>query len=245
MKDPYVYEGTNILKNKFNIKDEKELDELESAYAGLAIVSLKRSDFKINSIHDVLKIHNKLFSKVYDWAGKPRTIDIFKRESILGDKSIDYVFASYIDTALDELNNEFKVIDWNKLNPKEKIDKICYFVSEFWHIHPFREGNTRTTAMMLYFLIRKAGLHINTDFLLKNGYYFRNALALSCLYSSSKPEYLLGIVKDSVTLKNIDENKYQTIEGIDVSKYAYQNHTVEKLKTIKKPKDWKKKEGLI
>lgn len=245
MKDPYLYEGTNVLKNKLNIKDEHQLDLVETQFAIFAIDELKNSNFRINKINDVLSIHKKLFGDIYDWAGKPRTIDIFKRESILGDKSIDYVFASYIDTALDELNNEFKVINWNKLDPKEKVDKICYFVSEFWHIHPFREGNTRTTAMMLYFLIKKAGLHINTDFLLKNGYYFRNALALSCLYSSSKPEYLLGIVKDSVTLKNIDENKYQTIEGIDVSKYAYQNHTVEKLKTIKKPKDWKKKEGLI
>ncbi|MBP5091134.1 MAG: Fic family protein [Bacilli bacterium] len=28
-------------------------------------------------------------------------------------------------------------------------------MSEFWHIHPFREGNTRTSAMALYFLIKK------------------------------------------------------------------------------------------
>ena len=54
--------------------------------------------------------------------------------------------------ALTDLQKEFAVVHWDNLEPKDKIEKICYFVSEFWHIHPFREGNTRTSAMMLYFL---------------------------------------------------------------------------------------------
>ena len=63
---------------------------------------------------------------------------------------------------------------------------------------------------------------------------------LSCLYSSSKPEYLLGIVADSTSIKNEENGKYETIEGIEVKKYSYTHHTIEKLETIKKPSDWKK-----
>lgn len=238
MRDPYVYEGTNVLINRLNIKDEKKLEEKETAFALFAIDALKNSDFEIKSISDCLTIHKELFNDLYSWAGELRTIDIFKGEQLLDGKSIDYVFASYLKEALNDLQKEFKVVDWNNLSPKEKIEKICYFVSEFWHIHPFREGNTRTSAMMLYFLIKKVGLHVNTDFLFKNGKYFRNALVLSCLYSKSKPEYLLGIVKDSVSVKNINSGKYETIEGIEVKKYDYINHTIEKLETIEKPADW-------
>lgn len=240
MKDPYVYEGTNVLINKLGIRDGKELDKTESEFTILNLAELKSSSFEINTIQDCLLIHKHLFSDVYEWAGKPRTIDIYKGESLLDGKSIDYVFAFYIEQALNDLQKEFMVVEWDKLEPKEKINKICYFVSEFWHIHPFREGNTRTTSMMLYFLIKKAGLHVNIDFLQKNGKYFRNALVLSCLYSSSKPEYLLGIINDSVTIKNISSKKYETIEGMEVDKYEYTNHTMEKLKTIEKPADWKK-----
>ena len=218
MRDPYVYEGTNVLINRLNIKDEKKLEEKETAFGLFAIDVLKNSDFEINSISDCLTIHKELFNDLYSWAGELRTIDIFKGEQLLDGKSIDYVFASYLKEALNDLQKEFKVVDWNNLSAKEKIEKICYFVSEFWHIHPFREGNTRTSAMMLYFLIKKVGLHVNTDFLFKNGKYFRNALVLSCLYSKSKPEYLLGIVKDSVSVKNISSGKYETIEGIEVKK---------------------------
>lgn len=240
IKDPYVYPGTTVLKNKYNIKDEKELDKAESAFSGLGMNYLRRIDFRFNSIDDCYEIHKTMFYKLYDWAGKPRTINIFKGESLLEGKSIDYVFAFYIEQALNDLNKEFLEVDWSKLKPQEKLEKICYFVSEFWHIHPFREGNTRTTALMLYFLIKKAGLHVNINFLTKNGKYFRNALVLSCLYSSSKPEYLLGIVKDSVTLKNYTSKKYETIEGLEVDKYSYTNHTIDKIKTIEKPVDWKK-----
>ncbi len=237
MKDPYVYDGTNILINKFNIKDEKVLDKAESDFASLAINSLRKSDFSFDSIWDCLTIHKLLFSKVYDWAGQIRTIDIYKGESLLDGRSIDYAFASYIKQALSILQKEFEEVEWETLTPEEKISKICYFVSEFWHIHPFREGNTRTSAMMLYFLIKKAGLHVNIDFLSKNGKYFRNALALSCLYSASKTEYLLSIVTDSVTLKNVSSKKYETIDGKEVDKYSYTTHTVKKLETIKRPED--------
>lgn len=241
MKDPYIYKDTNVLVNKLGIKDEKKLEEKETAYALFAIDVLKTSNFEINSINDCLEIHKQLFGDLYDWAGKLRTIDIFKGEQLLGGKSIDYVFASYLQQALKDLQKEYETVKWDILSSKEKIEKICYFVSEFWHIHPFREGNTRTSAMVLYFLIKKAGLHVNTGFLLKNGKYFRNALVLSCLYSKSKPEYLLGIVKDSASVKNISSGKYETIEGFDVEKYAYSNHTIEKLETIKKPTDWTSK----
>ena len=238
VKDPYVYEGTSVLVNRLGIRDSDRLDKVESDFAALAIAELRRSGFAIETIFDCLKIHERLFSAVYEWAGQPRTIDIYKAEPLLDGKSVDYVFASYINTALSELQSEFADVDWDRLDAKEKIEKVCYFVSEFWHIHPFREGNTRTSAMMLYFFIKKAGLHVNLDFLSKNGKYFRNALVLSCLYSHSKNEYLRGIVMDSASVKNPTSGKYQTIDGMEVSKYSYTHHTMERLETIEKPADW-------
>lgn len=240
MKDPYVYEGTKILKNKLNIHNESKLDKAETDFATIAIKMLKNSDFQIDSIFDCLTIHEKLFGRVYDWAGQLRKIDMFKGEPLLGGKSIDYVYSSYLVQALNELDDEFEQVDFSLLDPKKRLEKVCYFVSEFWHIHPFREGNTRTSAIMLYFLVKKSGLHANIDFLTRHNKYFRNALVLTCIYGLSKPEYLLGIVADSTTVKNVDSGKYETIEGIEVNKYTYSLHTMEKLETIQKPKDWKK-----
>lgn len=233
MKDPYTYENSNILINKFNIKDAFLLEKAEADFVALGANKLINEGFEIEDIFDILKIHKILFSNVYYWAGNIRTINIYKSEAILKGKSIDYVLSSYINEALITLNKEFLIIDWDNLNSKEKIEKICYFISEVWHIHPFREGNTRSVALMLYFLLKKMNLHINTKFLEKNAKYFRNALVLNSLYSKSKPEYIQGIVFDSTTLKNVSTTKYVTIEGFEVNKYNYSNHTIEKIKTLK------------
>ena len=56
---------------------------------------------------------------------------------------------------------------------------------------------------------------------------------LASLYSASKPEYLFGIIADCTTTRNLITNKYETINGYEVNKYSYQNHTTEEIKTIK------------
>ena len=199
MKDFYLYDDVDVLKNELNIKNDLKLKQAETSYILFAVDELLDKSITISSIYDCLLIHEYLFEGIYDWAGNPRTIDIYKSERILGGKSIDYVFASYILQALDKLNDEFKRIDFSQFNHRDKIEKICYFASEFWHIHPFREGNTRTSAMMLCILLKQNGLGINPFSFLSNSKRFRNALVLSSLYNSSKPEYLFEIVNDIVS----------------------------------------------
>ncbi len=40
MKDPYVYEGTNVLINLANIKNQEELDNYETTLSRIAIVDI-------------------------------------------------------------------------------------------------------------------------------------------------------------------------------------------------------------
>ena len=90
--------------NKANIKDKDKLDEFENRMTNLALISLIKDSFKINTSKDVLKIHKKLFENVYDWAGEPRKIDIYKEEPIINGKSVEY-------TAHMSIINEFTHID--------------------------------------------------------------------------------------------------------------------------------------
>ena len=80
MKDPYVYEGTNVLINKAGFKEQSSLDEFESTMTKIATINLSMSGFKYQSVQDIFKIHKQVFEKVYDWAGQPRTINIYKSE---------------------------------------------------------------------------------------------------------------------------------------------------------------------
>ena len=41
-------------------------------------------------------------------------------------------------------------------------------------------------------------------------------------------EYLANILMDSISMKNINENKYKTIRDYEVEKYEYRNHKYDK-----------------
>ena len=89
MKDIYVYEGTNVLKNKRDIRNNEDLDQFENAMTSLAIININRS-FKFNDLNDIYEIHKVLFENVYDWTGEIRKINIYKEEPVLAGLSVQY-----------------------------------------------------------------------------------------------------------------------------------------------------------
>lgn len=233
MRDPYLYLDVDVLINKKNIKDQNQLDKLEEDIIPLRMIALRKQGLIITSVFDIQKIHSFLFSSIFDWAGEFRKITMYKREPILNGYSVDYTPSDYIKKEMNDLEKRFLSINWEELDNKQKINNVASIIQELWQIHCFREGNTRTVALFLYFLLKTIGVHINIDFLGKNAKYFRNALVLASLYSESKPEYLFGIIADCTTFKNLIKNKYETINGYEVEKYSFQNHTTEIIKTIK------------
>ncbi|MCR5309276.1 MAG: Fic family protein [Bacilli bacterium] len=237
MRDPYLYPDVDVLINKKDIKDSEALNKLEEDVVPLRMIRLRKEGLNIKSVFDIQKIHSFLFSSIFDWAGEFRKITMYKKEPILNGCSVDYTPFDYIEKETNNLENKFKGIVWQSLSNKEKINNVCSIVQELWQIHCFREGNTRSVALFLYFLLKTIGVHINIEFLGKNAKYFRNALVLASLYSASKPEYLFGIIADCTTIKNLSTNRYETINGYHVDKYSYQNHTAEKIKTIKDIKE--------
>ena len=71
-----------MLKNKLNITDEVELSKIEEKITKLKALELYDSG-KINTIEvgtfkGLAQIHNYLFSDIYDFAGKMRTVNIAK-----------------------------------------------------------------------------------------------------------------------------------------------------------------------
>ena len=53
MKDPYVYEDSNVLINLADIKDQKELDNYETTLSRIAIVDILNNPIEINSTNDI------------------------------------------------------------------------------------------------------------------------------------------------------------------------------------------------
>jgi len=75
--DPYCYPGTDVLVNKFNIQNKVVLEEAEREIttAALSGISFSLPPYDLTYLKN---LHRLLFSRIYDWAGKIRSIDISK-----------------------------------------------------------------------------------------------------------------------------------------------------------------------
>lgn len=150
------YEGTTCLINKFDIKDENVLKDLETT-----VTFGKITEYSLNPLfntYDVTHykaIHKFLFVDIYDWAGEYRTVDMSKKgTSFAKAENIDDLMSKCFDRL--KRNNFFKGFIFD-----EFIDSIADFYCNTNMIHPFREGNGRTQRVFLSQLINLNGYSIN------------------------------------------------------------------------------------
>lgn len=106
MKDPYIYEDFDLLIYNADIRDKAKLDEFENRMTNLALIALIKDSFKIHSSHDIFKIHLILFGNVYGWAGKLRSIDIYKEELIINHMSVEYSTHKNIIKEINAINDK-------------------------------------------------------------------------------------------------------------------------------------------
>ncbi len=91
MGDIYLYNDCSVLKNLLDIKDQKLLDEAEADY-----VTYRLKEIAIHplpggyNLGHLLQMHQYLFQDIYEWAGQPRRLNIYKEEPVLGGLSIEY-----------------------------------------------------------------------------------------------------------------------------------------------------------
>lgn len=229
MKDPYVYEDSDVLVNKADIRDKNKLDEFENRMSNLALVMLFKSEIKINDAIDIFKIHKKLFENVYEWAGIPRTINIYKSEPILNGLSVEYSLCNLIDKDLSKINQTyFKNNSLGNLNKEDFIHLFTRLIANIWRVHPFREGNTRTISAFAFLLLRQYGHTFNAELIKENAKYFRNALVMASLKEYAEYQYLQKILVDSIGEDNVvtSSDKYKKIKDYNVEDYTYVYHKV-------------------
>ena len=150
------YPGTSVLINKFDIRDEEKLNEIES------VVSSARSAEWLNAPQTATfdythykAIHAFLFSDLYDWAGSVRTVDISK-------KGTRFTPAADIEKQASLIFKRLRKRKYFKDLPDDAfVEEITDFYCATNILHPFREGNGRTQRVFLTQLIRNSGYDIN------------------------------------------------------------------------------------
>ena len=125
---------------------------------------------------ELCSIHKRLFSGIIKNAGQYRTYNITKNEWVLNGKTVYYASYDSIKDTLEYYFEQEKLFSYQGISAEDAIKHISKFTSGIWQIHPFCEGNTRTTAVFTIKYLKTFGFNISNDVFANNSWYFRNAL---------------------------------------------------------------------
>lgn len=166
----------NYYKVLDNRKSEEKENNEEADKVSVRITEiLSDKSFNFNPT-ELINIHKKLFSDVYEHAGIIRNYNFTKDEWVLNEDTVTYSSFENIMPALEYDFEQERNFSYKNLSLDESIKHLCRFTSNIWQVHPFCEGNTRTTAVFIIKYLRTFGFNINDAVFANNSWYFRNSL---------------------------------------------------------------------
>ena len=156
------------------VPDDEHMEEADKVSANIVKV-LNEKSFAF-SVTGFTSIHRRLFEGVFKFAGKIRDYDITKKEWVLRGDTVLYVNAEDLYRTIEYDLEQEKKFSYKGLSLDDVVEHIAGFISNLWQIHPFGEGNTRTTAVFAIKYLRSIGFNVNNIPFSAYSWYFRNAL---------------------------------------------------------------------
>ena len=154
--DDSCYESTHVLINKLGIRDENELNEIETIVTTTKITMLLSQPYEGGfTAEHLCELHRCIMGDLYDWAGEIRRIPLSKKGTVFHspeglEKAVELLFK--------HLNDENCFLD---LAGDDYARAIAEFYSDLNLLHPFREGNGRTQRVLITQLIERSGRSID------------------------------------------------------------------------------------
>ena len=170
--------------------DDDDKQEADRVSANIAkIINERAFTFSAN---ELIAIHRNIFNGVFKHAGELRTYDFTKDEWVLRGDTVLYGRWQDLRMALEYDIDREKQFDYKGLSMEDVITHLSNFVSGIWQTHPFREGNTRTTAVFTIKYLQSIGFRADNRLFEEHSWYFRNALVRANYKNVAK-----GISQDS------------------------------------------------
>ena len=174
-----IDEARELVKEYYIKKTAHDNDDEDKEEADLVsgnISKLMQTDAFTYSVAGFAAIHRAIFEGVFKHAGRFRDYDISKKEWVLRNDSVLYGRWQDLRMTVEYDLEQERQFDYTALSKDQMIEHLAKFVAGLWQIHPFGEGNTRTTAIFTIKYLRSLGFSVNNDMFEHYSWYFRNAL---------------------------------------------------------------------
>ncbi len=135
-----------------HIKTSGDLDESEEENIIEGLIWLDDCESDSKDWMFWLLLHKKLFKSVWKWAGK------FRDHELMND---DFDHPGYIQEHIKKLEGD--LLYWIKERPfKDDREILVRFHERFLTIHPFSNGNGRTSRILTEYIAKREGLRVPT-----------------------------------------------------------------------------------
>lgn len=154
----YCYPDSGVLKNRFGLRDPTKLKAIEADISAIRQKDLLENPIRGHfSSNHLCRIHRYLFSDIYPFAGH------FRREDIMKGTTRFLAFGEIkvkLQTLLLALRKESYLYG---LPYQQFVEHSAYYFAELNYIHPFREGNGRSTREFMRQLFEYNGYKVRWD----------------------------------------------------------------------------------
>jgi cell filamentation protein len=161
--NPYVDPETGTHYNKLGITSKDDLRKIEYAVTDLRIAELlsKPPAGKFDLDH-LKKVHEHIFGDLYEWAGRERTVNFSKRDAEEPWWKSTFAPHDKIRDIANTISGELEKTNYLQgLNQKDFTRELTSLYVKVNYLHPFVEGNGRSTQTFLTQLARQAGYELN------------------------------------------------------------------------------------
>ncbi|MGI8313638.1 Fic/DOC family protein [Halobacillus mangrovi] len=151
----YCYVGTDVFINHYDIKNDKQLQAMETILSTQRLSELQEKPITGDlDLRHLQKIHAYLFGDLYPFAGEIRTENITK-------DGFSFAQARFIKEASVSLFEQLMKEDWEHMDRAVIPMKLAYYMSELNVLHPFREGNGRSLREFIRCVSLEAGYDLD------------------------------------------------------------------------------------
>lgn len=154
--DPYVYPGTDILRNIPGYRDAQDLNRFEYEQSAARAFEVRTQPLPQRfDLNHLKQIHKHLFQDIYDWAGQIRTINIAKGNSHFARSEFIESEAKRMSAVLDKEDN------LRGLDKDAFVTKLAERFADWNALHVFRDGNGRSAREFFGQIARGAGFFLD------------------------------------------------------------------------------------
>ncbi len=167
MADLYLQDDGKTLQNKLGIRgDPATLAGKEAVHVNSRLMELRESGLpQVQGFPLVKAIHRHLFQDVYEWAGKPREINLARAIYAEGrSDAVQFTSAQRIDAEGQRLFEDLTAANYLRGLTREQFAKgLSPFFGRLNTLHPFREGNGRTQRLVWEHVAKEAGHELSFE----------------------------------------------------------------------------------